>query len=390
MKTRIISFSYLLIILALFFYSFTQVDLSLTLSRVSIWQNIQKSFQYIGYFNRPLSTAIFLMIVLGMFSYYLYFLKKSLNKKFVNKDFFILIILTTLILVISYTAFSYDIFNYIFDAKIITHYHQNPYIHKALDYPGDPMLSFMHWTHRVYPYGPIWLVLTVPISFIGSNIFLMTYFLFKILIGGFYLGSVYLISKINKKINPENPYFNLIFFALNPLVIIESLVSSHNDIAMIFFALLGIYLMTVNKKIFGIVLIVISALIKIPTAALLLPGLLNIIPIRKLKLENSKFYLSVALISVLGIIYSMTKLEIQPWYFLWALPFIALLRPNKYIISLSIGISAGLLLRYSVFLFYGNWDGIAIFQRNLISLTMSILPIPLVFIYDIIKKSRWT
>ena len=93
-----------------------------------------------------------------MFIYYFYFLyavyKKKINKKIIRN----LIVITSIGLGFSYVAFSYDLFNYIFDAKIITFYHQNPYFHKALDYPGDPMLSFMRWTHRVYPYGPIWLV----------------------------------------------------------------------------------------------------------------------------------------------------------------------------------------------------------------------------------------
>ena len=41
---------YLLTIVGLFFYSFTQVDLNLTLSEWSVWQVIQKYFQHIGYF----------------------------------------------------------------------------------------------------------------------------------------------------------------------------------------------------------------------------------------------------------------------------------------------------------------------------------------------------
>jgi len=72
------------------------------------------------------------------------------------------------------------IFNYILTQKIITHYQQNPYIHKALDFPGDPMLSFMHWTQRVYPYGPVWLGLTaaIIISWFG---FFLHIFMFKAL-----------------------------------------------------------------------------------------------------------------------------------------------------------------------------------------------------------------
>ena len=247
--SKFIPFSFLFVIVCLFLYSFTQVDLSLTLSQVSIWQTIQKSFAQVGYFNRPLSTGLYVFILILMFAYYIYFLTQAYRKKIKIKDIGIVVCFSAVILAFSYNAFSYDLFNYIFDAKIITFYHENPYFQRALDYPLDPMLSFMHWTHRLYPYGPFWLVLTVPLSFIGMNVFLVTFFLFKFLVAGFYLGSVYLIYKINKKINKGYEAFNTILFALNPLVIIESLVSGHNDIAMIFFALLGIYLYIIKKRI---------------------------------------------------------------------------------------------------------------------------------------------
>ena len=45
-----------------------------------------------------------------------------------------------------------------------------------------------------------------------------------------FLGSCYLIYKISGKIFPENKIFNTVFFAFNPLIIIECLVSAHNDI----------------------------------------------------------------------------------------------------------------------------------------------------------------
>ena len=58
-KEKTFSFLFLITILFVFFYSFTQVDLSLTLSRASFITTLQRSFQYIGYFNRPLSTVLF-------------------------------------------------------------------------------------------------------------------------------------------------------------------------------------------------------------------------------------------------------------------------------------------------------------------------------------------
>src|SRR5260221_5451039 len=159
------SFSlYFLVILGLFFYSYTQVDLSLTLSRISIWQTIEKSFQYIGYFNRPLSTYLYLGILLLLFGFYIYFLKLVNKQKVKRKEVWLIIITLSVILTFSYNAFSYDLFNNIFDAKILTHYQLNPYSFKALDFPHDPMLSFMHWTQRTYPYGPIWLFFSIPLS----------------------------------------------------------------------------------------------------------------------------------------------------------------------------------------------------------------------------------
>ena len=142
---------YFLVIFALFLYSFTQIDLSLTFSRIDFLRNLVKSFQYIGYFNRPISTYIYVGLLALLFGFYIYFLKLAQNKRIKRDLVWKLIIATIVILLFSYNAFSYDLFNYIFDAKIFTHYHMNPYLHKALDFPGDPMLSFMRWTHRAYP-----------------------------------------------------------------------------------------------------------------------------------------------------------------------------------------------------------------------------------------------
>lgn len=386
---RIKNLSFLLVILFLFFYSFTQIDLSLTLSQVSIWQNIQKSFQYIGYFNRPLSTALFIVLLIFMFGYYFWFLRKALRKQLKTKDIIILIISSAAILSFSYNAFSYDLFNYIFDAKIITYYHENPYFHRAMDYPTDPMLSFMRWTHRVYPYGPIWLALSVPVSFIGMNIFLLTFFLFKFMITGFYLASVFIVYKINQKINPEHAIFNSVFFALNPLVIIESLVSSHNDIVMVFFSLLGLYFYFLRKRIFALILVIISSQVKIPTLGLLLPIVVSFTPL-KTKLENNKFVILTIISMLLASFYALIKIEIQPWYFLWVLPFVALLKPNRYVVMASIGFSLGLLLRYIVLLYFGNWDGVGVTIRNGLTIISPLVFLALIFAYDKFSISKRT
>ncbi len=360
--------TFVIVIFALFIYSFTQIDLGLTFSHYPILHNIEMGFKEIGYFRRPVSTGIYLIIISLLFLYFGYFLKVSLKKEIKINLIWKILIVTSVVLSFSYVAFSHDLFNYIFDAKIITFYHENPYFHPALDFPGDPMLSFMHWTHRLYPYGPFWLAITVPFSFAGFGVFLVNFFLFKFIATIFYLGSVFLIYKINKKINPGSEIFNTVLFAFNPLILIECLVSSHNDIAMVFFALLGIYCYFINKKILGLLIILLSSQIKIPTIALLFPAIVGFLPIKSLNFSPQKFVITSVAVMTFITFAALTKYEIQPWYILWVLPFVSLLKPNKYVVSLVFGISLGLLLRYTVFLYAGNWDGILISVRNALTI----------------------
>jgi alpha-1,6-mannosyltransferase len=279
---KLLSSFYITTIVALFLYSFTQIDLSLTFSRIDFLHEIVKSFQYVGYFNRPLSTFIYVFLIVLLFNFYLGFLVLAYTKLLSKKMLWKLIIITTVILTFSYNAFSYDIFNYIFDAKIITHYQQNPYLHKALDFAGDPMLSFMRWTHRVYPYGPVWLGLTVPLSFLGFQFFLPTFFLFKSLIAASFLGTLYFIGKIFQKVAPEKEIFGLVFFGLQPLIIIESLVSGHLDIVMFFFAAWAVYLLLQKKYLFSFLLLFVSIGIKFVTG-FLLPLFIVVFLLKKLK-----------------------------------------------------------------------------------------------------------
>jgi len=266
---KIVFVSYLLVSIGLFLYSYTQIDLGLVITRVPSLYAVEKLFQYIGYFNRPLSTELFIFLATIFLVLYVSVLWFARQKEIQPYTIWSVIVVVTVILTFSYNAFSYDLFNYIFDAKIVTHYFQNPYLHKALDYPQDPMLGFMHWTERTYPYGPLWLVLTVPLSFIGSNIFILTFFLFKMLISSSFLVTIYYLYKIFIQFNEDTALENLILFALNPLLIYECLVSSHNDIVMMSLSLAALYYLVKKKYLLSSGLLLFSIGIKFATVALI-------------------------------------------------------------------------------------------------------------------------
>lgn len=355
-KIKIFFAFYVIVIFFLFLYSFTQIDLSLTLSQFSLWQVIEKFFQHIGYFNRPLSTVFYLTIVVLLFIFYGIMLLLAHKKRITKREVWFLIGLISIVLAFSYNAFSYDLFNYIFDAKIITYYNQNPYEHKALDFPQDPMLSFMRWTHRTYPYGPVWLAITVPLSYLGSHFFLPTFFLFKILIVSSFIGTVFFIGKIIKKIAPSHELFSLVFFGLNPLVMVESLVSSHNDIVMIFLTLSSFYYLLKKKYILALFIFLLSVGIKF-ASIFLLPVFAIIFILQKKKKEISwdVIILGMIILMLLAVIAASIRTNFQPWYLLYLLPFAAFIS-RKTIIVPCIIISLFALLQYVPFLYQGDWN----------------------------------
>lgn len=374
-KLQFLFGGYLAVILGLFLYSYTQVDLSLTLSRVSFLQIIEKSFQYIGYFNRPLSTILYCILLVLLFTFYFLFLFLKLYKKITIKNFWILLLVISAILTFSYNAFSYDLFNYIFAAKVVVHYHQNPYVLTALDFPKDPMLSFMHWTQNTYQYGAVWLGVTIPFYFFGFGYFLLTFFLFKILATLSFLGSLYFLQKILQKIHPDKVILGLILFACNPLVIIEMLVSSHNDSTMMLLGLLATYFVFEKKWILGIITIIISYFTKQVTIVLLLPAILLMVSsFTKKHFFSQENYLWLSAVLTFGAFcYAGIKIGIQPWYAVWFLPFFFLLKLPKYLMAIILGLTLGLLLRYVPFLWQGDWNGLALIIMPMVTVVTPLL-----------------
>jgi len=345
-------------LIAILFYSFTQADLNLTLSNNIIFQQFQSSLINIGFYQRTLSVSIFILLFVILFLFYLYFIWLSLHKKFTVKKIWILILLTVIILIFSYPAFSYDIYNYIFDAKITYFYKANPYIVKPLDFPTDPWIRFMRWTHRPSVYPPIWIGISGAPFLLGFNKFVLTLLNFKIFISLFYLFSIYIIGKIVNKINPENKNLSIILFAFNPLIISECLISSHNDIAMISFALLSLYYLLEKKLLTSILFFIISIGIKFVSFVLLPIWIIYLVKKKRHEDLNWSKILPLCLyLMIVGTILVLTQTKIQPWYFIWIFPFSLfykkLLGPQLVFL---IGLSIGLLARYIPYLYIGTWN----------------------------------
>jgi Gpi18-like mannosyltransferase len=259
------------------------------------------------------------------------------------------LIFASVLALFSYSAFSHDLYNYIFDARIVTKYGQNPYLFKALDFPNDTWVRFMNWTHRTYPYGPLWLILTILPSSLGFEKFIVTQFLFKIFFAFFYLGSVYLIFRINQQIKSENPLWSVVYFALNPLVIIESLISPHVDISMTFFVLSGFYFLASKKNGWASLSFIFGALIKF------LPMVL--IPVIFLKHWDRKVAVSI-LIFAISLIPIVAQREFYSWYLVPFMAMASIFTKGNLLTRFLSFFSIGLILTYVPYLYFGVYDQI--------------------------------
>lgn len=333
----LLSTFYFLFSISLSIYSFTQVDLNLTLSSNPVYQTIQHQLTQIGYFNRPLSTTIFFSI-LALFSIF-YFLFSTFSQKWnlTQKQLRTLIIGSSLILTLSYPAFAHDIFNYMFDARTIVKYGQNPYFTTPLDFPQDEWTRFMRWTHVGSVYPPGWVITTIPFYILGLGKFTLTLLSFKILGIISFLASSWLMLKIAGR-------KSWILWSFNPMVLIESLSSVHNDAVMATFALLAFYLANrkqglslkdspwrrVLKKLWPHLSIIWGGLIKY-SSILLIPFL-----------RKPIFAAAAAWVGAIAFFFAR---EINPWYILLPVA-ISFMSKNKYLTYLSLASSIAVMYRY--------------------------------------------
>ena len=367
-KLTVILYGVFLLLFTIFSYAFVDPNLSYL-------KNIYSGF---ASSNRLFTTVFYISSVIIFFIFYSIFIYLGVKKKISMKEIFILLGVTVVILFFSYPAMlSYDIFNYVTTSKVLFFYHENPYIVMPIEFIGDPFLAFTHASNKIALYGPFWILLTgIPYS-LGIGNFIVVLFSLKFLNILFYLGTVFLIWKISKNI------ISLILFALNPLVVIETLVSGHNDIVMIFLALVSFFLL-VKKKIFLGTLFFVSSIFIKYTTILLIPVFLfiawKIIKKREIHFERIFYYSS--LLMYIGFFLSPIREEIYPWYAIWFISFAFLIPNKKILLYTSIVFSFSLLLRYTPYMLTGTYVGQTPVMKEVISFTLPVL----VSMYYVLKK----
>jgi len=330
---------WLIFSVAVWIYSYGFVDLNLTLSSHPLVFHFISYLQHLVYFDRSLSLQIFIGLILVAFGLYLYTLKT------VTSFPWRLVVTVSIILALAYPMLSSDVFKYLFSAKEILVYHANPYLVTPNAFPDDTWIRFMRWVHTTTPYGPLFTGLTIPYYLLGMGKFVPILYLFKIDQVAWYLLAIWLIGKL-KGVKAQ------IFFAFNPLILIEWLVNAHNDALMITLLLLSLYLLTLKRKIWSYVALLASVGIKYITIifvpVLLFPKLL------KNHFQSTICWL-IALLTLAPLLYHYSW-QYQPWYVTWIIPFAGLV-DSKLIKWTVATYSFSVISRYLYFVGTGSWLG---------------------------------
>lgn len=365
---KLLFVSYALFLLLIVYFSYYFVDPNLSYLQ---WFYLHFKLQ-----SQTEKVLLLLSGLLIFFFFYVAILLLYRRKILTQKDGILLIAITTLFLLFAYPAvYSYDIFNYLATAKVAFLYGENPYIIMPIELSGDPILAFMHAPNKVALYGPGWIIFTLLPFLTGGGNFLLTLFSFKVVVVLFYFLILYLIYKLSKN------FLAVLFFGLNPLVVIETIWSGHNDIVMMALLITGFYLYLNRRRKLGFLFLILSVVIKYATV-ILLPVLLFLKYTYRKKIINQRQLFRWSMYGMITIfLLSSFREEIYPWYAIWFLPFVALAGKRSEKI-LAVLFSFCLELRYFPYMIFLTHFGIT----PILKIMITFAPVTLIIIFLLAKR----
>jgi hypothetical protein len=133
-----------------------------------------------------------------------------------------------------------DVFNYLNYGRMEVVYHLNPYTTiPVLEPHSDPTFLLSNWHGLLSPYGPLFTVFTialVPLGVAGS------FWAMKVALMLASLGVVFLVYRCAGLLG-RNPLTAAVIVGVNPIVLVWGMGGDHNDFLMLFFLVLGFWLL---------------------------------------------------------------------------------------------------------------------------------------------------
>lgn len=369
-----------IVIGVLFSFSFTDPNLVLS-SNPWYWQ--WQQWLWHTWFDRPpVQAQTFTLILTAQWLTFLVFgwLLWRNKRRALNWQWAALVLgglMTTAC--ISYNALSHDVFNYMFNAKMVLVYQADPHVKTALDFVGDPWLRFMHNTHTPAPYGYGWTALSLVPSAMGGGIFIITWLLFRLMAVVSLVATGCVLWRWLAQTGQKHRQWLIVLLGCSPYILSEVVMNAHNDLWMLLPAVGSIFLLDTWRlrgggwKVFlAVLLLGLSIAIKFATIVL--------VPLAVLVLFSSQLQRSrtlskhgttanIALLaSVLLCLPLLTERSqfFHSWYLTWPLVWLPLIKRDWWWAVL-VGFAVSSTYRYVPWIAAGGFAGTVLQQQQLVT-----------------------
>jgi Glycosyltransferase family 87 len=163
---------------------------------------------------------------------------------------------------------SHDVFSYIAYARLGVANHLNPYTHTPLDIPNDPGFTHAGSIYASSAYGPLFTLLTYPLSPLGVP---AAFWILKVVAALSSLGVVALVWRIAQRLE-RDPLVPALMVGLNPLVVVHVVGGAHNEALTVLVTMAGVMLWVGGRGAGGVVVATLATGIK-ASAGIVVPFL---------------------------------------------------------------------------------------------------------------------
>jgi hypothetical protein len=163
---------------------------------------------------------------------------------------------------------SQDVFSYIAYERLGVAHHLNPYTHAPVDIAGDAGFTHAGSVHAVSAYGPLFTLLTYPLSPLGVP---AAFWILKVVAAVSSLGVVALVARIARRLG-RDAVIPVLAVGLNPLVLVHVVGGAHNEALTLLITMVGVLLWLGGRRAGGVVVATLATGIK-ASAGLVIPFL---------------------------------------------------------------------------------------------------------------------
>jgi 4-amino-4-deoxy-L-arabinose transferase and related glycosyltransferases of PMT family len=190
---------------------------------------------------------IITFVVYVLCAYFIYRLLKVHNDRRTRRLSYGLIIAVTLISCLFYLLapahIATDMYSYESYGRLMAIHGANPYFVPPSAFPQDITFRWLYWTKTTSIYGPIWMLISAALAFIGNPTQMSILLQYRCVALLAHLITTYLVYKGLRTLGRSERTVALgtLLYAWNPLVLVESVLGAHNDIVMVMFLVAGFY-----------------------------------------------------------------------------------------------------------------------------------------------------